>query len=348
VLLGHSFPEMPDVDAIVAALSAADSPLRREGATVFADFLLGRRMDALVPTDALVATVQAAMHGEAATRFMEAYPADAWARLTARVADGTVLGDVVPEAARPALERLLAELERPDGAWLTGAIDDAKLRELFAPVLQELLLSFSRKVYGLAAMPEAPGASVVGKLAGRLRKRVEKGAEQFSSTVAGAMAGAVATRVGEGLEERFQKAARDYSQRAVDEVRSIVARRLESEEGRALVAGIRRVAFDRVLEAPLSAILADLETSIPAGRVAEVAPHFADHLGALPLYRSAVDEEVAAFFEAEGAKTAGTLLAEYGLLEEVRAGLVPRLDALGSELAQEPAFQDWLGRLIDS
>jgi hypothetical protein len=332
-------------DEILARLVAEESPLRAAGIDLFTDFLLGRRVAELVDVEASVEILLAALTEDNVTRVVVEHLSPAWDRHRQRSeARAEKLGDGFPEDAREKLEELLARQKPPKMAWAKGAVDPILVQKLLAPVLQRTLLSFARKLplvgagAGGAAGEEGKG---LGGLAGKLGKEAAKRAQKIAGTVGKSVIGGI----GAEMNERIQSAARDFSKEAEKELREALVDRLKSDEGRELAREIRRQALDRVFGTEVAVLMRDVE-ELPRKELEGLVGPVLAYDARREIGRAAVDEELRAFLDVEGAKTVGELAEELGIAEAVRATVRGRLDALARELFAAPGFRRWLEKLV--
>lgn len=256
------------------------------------------------------------------------------------------LADLMPEDQYEQLRKLLAAGEGPRFPWLRGAIDPADVRELVAPVVAQVLTSFTAKL----PIPGAGGADSkapsLGGLASRFSKQMSRGAGQLAE-----VAGSVMGGLGAELERRAQGIAKDFSQTAISEFRTAMAERLKSDEGKAIVTRVRAGAVDHVLSAPVNEVVTDL-MRLPVEELARwVPPVVAYHADDDPdgtLLREIAEGELAAALEDFSQDTVRQVLSEAGLWDSSRAIVVRFADPPLRTLFESDAFGDWLSRLLES
>jgi len=256
------------------------------------------------------------------------------------------LRDLLPEAAQHELIRIVVSGRGPRLTWLKGALDPADLRELFAPVVQRVLVQFSAKlpIPGLGAAGAGAGAAggALGGLVGMLGKQVQKSASQFADVGKSVMGG-----LGSELERRMQSLARDFSQTAIGELRTAVEERLRSPEGQAILLRMRDRAIEHVLDAKLSDMAVDFMRT-PFDALAEVAPSIVVHQREHPLLSALLTMEVSAALEVLGQRSLQDVLMEAGLYESSRDLTLRIIDPGAKALFASETFGAWLARLLDA
>jgi hypothetical protein len=339
---------------IVGALVAEGSAPRAQCVTLVVDFLLDRPVRELVDVDAVADIVAAGLARDVAARLMERHVVPAIERHDRRVREsGETLGDHLPDDVRARLVTLLAGADGPRAAWARGAVDPALVRRLLAPVLQEVLLGFARKLPGLggdggsgeahddAGRGGGGAGALLGGVAGRLKRGVERRAERLVDVGRTVLGG-----LGAELERQVQTAARDFSQGAVAGLRDAVRARLKSPEGRETMAALRRQVLERLLATPLHDLHDDL-ARLPLRELAALVPDVAQHDATRAGVRAALREEVAAAVAVYAGDTARAWFAEAGLAETVRASLCARGDTLAAGLFGGDRFAAWLDALLE-
>lgn len=290
-----------------------DENLRREGVALVVDALLARRVREVVDVTGLLGLIDVAIVSPPLARGVDAHVLPAFDRFRDET-DGrqTQVGELLPDDARLALERLLVEARLPRFEWARDAVDPKLLERLFSPVLQDLLLQFVGKLPGVGAFSAL--ARVGGKAAG------------------GALSGA-------------KSIAAEFSKSAFATLREAVAARLASDDGRALVEELRRHAFRHVVAVPLAKILADFD-ALPWREIAKLAPAIVEHDLRSTLGAAIVRAELAAFLEVEGERTIASVLDEAGVLPDVRAYLRVQGEGVLAALVEEPELAAWLAKLV--
>ena len=245
---------------IVSRLSAEESPLRGKLVQAWVDFALAQPLSDWVVAEEVAEHLFLAMSQDNAERFVTRHGRPMGERLRSRwERNGEKVGDLMTPATAKRLEAIIASEGFPQARWARGAIDPASLRKLLAPVLQELLLSFARKI-SLPGRDEPeeddePEDTGGGSLFG-LRNRLKESVSRRVKKVAGA-GRTVLDGLGVNVEERLRNTAREFSESASTTMRTTLAERLKSETGRKIVASMRVQLFQRLLTTTFAALGSD-------------------------------------------------------------------------------------------
>lgn len=313
------------IEAVRAAL--ADDGVRGVLVEQLVGFGLGRPASTFIDPGEVVEVLATAVTEENALRVGQRWIEPVWERHKERSrGEADTVGDAVPTADRERIRALLRDARVPRAQWAEGAVDPQLVRDLFAPVLQQTLLGFVRRLPGLGGA-DAPGASsggALGGFAGAFGKRALEQAGRLADVGRGVLGGA--------LDERVQQLAREFSRGALGGMREAVRERLKSDEGKRLVGQIREQAFERLLVAQVHELMEDAE-AVPMERVREVAASLVAFNARRDFVHSAVRQEVEAWLALEGSRPVEDLLAEAGLLDTVRRLLTARLDAFLADFA---------------
>ncbi len=328
---------------MIALLGAETSYLRRELCEMAFDALAAEPAERLQSDPELVALLLSALTAQNTERVATLHALPAMARIGARIEAATErVRDVMPESAEADLLALIELGKGPRFGWLKGAIDPSDLRELFAPVLQQLLVQFSTKlpIPGMGAQGQGGSAGALGGLVGRLGKQVQKSASQLADVGKSVMGG-----LSGELERRMQTLARDFSHTAVGELQKVTAERLTSPEGKAILARMRARALAHLMDARLSDIAHDL-LRLPTAEIAQLSPGVVSHNRERKLLSDLLEAELAAALETVGKRSLSELLAEYGLLASAREMTLRVVDPSVRALVQSERFGAFLERLV--
>lgn len=306
--------------------------------------MFSRPIAAFVDADELTDIVVSSVNGANARRLVTRHLVvgrrrhDAWLKPRRETP-----GDWMGKDARTQLESIIGDIRPPRGKWLEGAVDPSDVRALVSPVIQETLTRFVQKlpIPGMSS-PSAgsSGGSAGPSLGSKLLSGFGKGAERLVDASRSVLGG-----LGAEMEQRFASVARDFSQSATGEMRAAFADRARSDEGRRLLARMRKQAVRHVLETPVATIVADGE-KLPWDELLGLAEPIAAHLHGYSPFREAVRHEIGALLEIEGSATLGDRLAEAGLVESVRGAIRRRASAEVSQVLEGPAFVAWLNELL--
>jgi len=331
---------------VQALLSADDSPARAELTWMAFDALVALPMSVLLGDRELLTIVLSALTRENTARVAELHVLPATARVGARLeAADHKLRDLLPDAARDELVRIIASGKGPRFGWLKGALDPADLRELFAPVVQQVLVQFTSKlpIPGMGGGGSSGGSAggALGGFVGMLGKQVQKSASQFAEVGKSVMGG-----LGSELERRMQALARDFSHTAMGELRSAVSDRLKSAEGQAILMRMRDRAIEHVLDAKLADVTRDM-LHLPIEELSKLAPEVVVHQREQTLLSALLEAELQAALSVIGQRSLLELLTEAGLYESTRDLVLRIVDPGAKALFASDKFGDWLGRLLD-
>lgn len=261
---------------------------------------------------------------------------------------GDRVKDWLPEGGADLLDGVLAEARLPRGAWARSLVDAHDVRELLAPVLQETLLSFARKlplVGGAAGgAAEDGGASQAAQKLLGLARGLAQNAGERAQKIADLGRGVLGGLGGE-MEKRVASAAREYSQGAFEPLRAAFEARLASEEGRAILARMRTRAVREILEAPAADIAADAD-ALPREAVDRLVARAIAFGARRPELEEMLRAEVRAFAEAHAGETVGQVLDAWGLRELVVREGRAELSAIAAAAARGEAAEAWLRALL--
>ncbi len=328
-------------DRLLAALTADDSEQRASLAALVVDHVLDQPVGAFVDREALVDGVVTALTSDNAVRVVDRHLRPGRERWAARwAANGEKPGDFVSDDVRERLHGILAKAPIPASRWAKGAVDPALVRELVAPVLQETLLSFARRL----PLPGVGGGSEGGGggsrsgfgLRSKLKAEVGKRAAGVIEAGKGVLGGLSAE-----VERQIQAAARDFSESASEQMRRSMNERLRSPEGRALLGRIRRQALDHVLDTPFREFEEDV-AAMPLDDLYALLGPIAEHNAERSLFVAGLHDEIDELLEIDGERTGRELLDEAGLLEHVRAQAVAQVDEHSAALFGSDAFAAWV------
>lgn len=332
-------------DAIVARLTAEQSALRDGGVALMVDALLDEPVSAWIERDALVELITEALRGDNVRRLQQAHLARTRASLRAMwQASGETPGHGLTGNARLKLEKTVGGDDFPHFRWAYSAVDPALVRQLLAPVLQEILIRFARKLplpgRGAAAGADAAEAEPAGGAFGGLRSRLRAGVSRRAERVAAA-GKSVLDNLGVDVEERIQAIAREFSESALEEVRGTFSARLKSDEGRALLAKLRVGLAEAFLDTPWIDLARDLDR-LPGEELDAFVALVLDHNRTRGPIQEALRAELDGWLGVEGARSVREVLDEAGLLASTRRMACAQGDAMARRLLGSDAFRAWL------
>lgn len=337
---------MPDqlVARICALLARPDAQLHAQAADSLLDHLLTQRLRDVADLPQLAAIVLGTLDRDNLALELTRSVQPGILRYGEHVSRAPDrVGDLVGPEGAAALRNLLAAPSGARGRFMRGAVDPALLKRLLAPVWVQLLVNFSKRIPGLGgAGPSAPASAVAAGrgIASMLGKSVQQSAGRLVGAGKSALEG-----LGIDLEKKLQAAARDFSDGALGIWNQALKERLQSEEGKAIIAQIKLGVLQHVLDVQLVDIHRDV-MKLPLPAYVELAPAIVSHAVKLPFVRRFVEAEVQAYLEVAGDRTLGELLSEIGALESGRAWLRARATQQIASWSQTPSFAAWLEQLL--
>ena len=314
-----------DSDAALGRLRD-DLSLRRDGVSVVVDALLRQKVRDLVDPSVFVDVVGRAAETAFLDRLLREHVEPALARVLEGL-EGTSVGELLPAPQAAAIEDLMADAQLPSMAWLADAVDPELIRQLFAPIWQDVLLRFVRKLPGLG-----------GGLAGALSSFGGSNIGRFGRDAAAKLGGSK-------VEEKMQSTTSDFAKGLTQEVREAIAERLKSDEGRALDEAIRRQVHQRILKTDAALLLRDLERFPRAELMAHMPAVLSANLRS-DLGRGLLRREIEAFLAVEGERTGHQVLDEASAGPQVRAYLRVQAESLLGVLLEDEAFAGWIARWL--
>ncbi len=335
---------MADIaQTLLNRLNADDSPHRRALAGIVVDYTLDLPLRALADPDEVLDALLGAVTTPNLDRVWTRHLEPAKGRREARWREsGERVGDLIAPETAGRIEALLSRPQGPTASWARGAVDPADVRQLLAPALQQVLLSFVEKIASLT--PKVPRASEP-RAPSRfgLRDRLKAGIKERGEQVLGA-GKSVLDGMGLDFTERLEESAKEFGESASGVLRKGVEKRLESEEGKEILTRIRIQLFRRLLDTQLIELAGDASKGDPA-EVGAIVGEVLSHNAGRNEVRAALRAEIAALLDVEGDRSVRDLLAEAGVLDLVREPTKKRLDELGRDLFASEAFAQWLGEV---
>lgn len=307
---------------------------------------LARPVAAAIDAERVVAVTIAVLEAERVERVLGTLVRPAWERQRALVEKrGDRVKDWLPEGGAELLHEVLGEGRLPRGAWAKKIVSAAEIRELLAPVLQETLLAFARKLplVGGSVEQDSAAGKAAGKLLG-LARGIAHNAGERAGKLADLGRGVLGGLGGE-MEKRVAAAARDFSHSAFEPLEAAFAARLASPEGRAILERMRTRAVREILAAPAAEIAADLD-ALPREAVDRLVARAIAFGAARPELDEMLRAEIAAFVAAHAGKSVGDALAEWGVRDVVVRELRVELLAIAERAAADARAEAWLRSLL--
>jgi hypothetical protein len=308
---------MSTKEQVLARLAGEDDQARKALVRAAIDHAMGTPLETYIDRHAIAALIRAAVIGDNVLWASREHLRPAIERQRSRsAARDEKLGDLLPADADTHLLRILDGARLPESAWAAELIDRKLVSKLMAPVVQEALLSFAKRlpIPGLAGGGEA--AAKAGALFGGIAGSAGKLFDVGKSFVGGLSA---------EVEKRMRDAAKDFAENVGENLRGAVRARLTSEEGRRLARELALSILARLRKVPVAEVLGDVDALPPQALDAFVAA-IAEHNGARAALADAVSAEVDAALSAEGQKTLGELLERARVRAQVESAIEARAD----------------------
>jgi hypothetical protein len=324
-LSSSAMPE--DTRSRILARLAGDDPAARSLLVRAAtEHALAQPIASYVDRDSLAALARAAATDANVLLLLSAHGRPAVERQKARSTRlGETLGDLLPHDSDVRVGRVLDGARLPNAAWARGIIDAKLVNELVAPVVQQTLLAFAKKL-PLPGVGEGGGA-VGGALGGALRGL-------------GGLAGGAAKLVGgisAEVEKRMQSAAKDFADNAAEGFRVALKDRLESDDGKKLLRDIILRAHAKLRDVKVADVLAEIDT-LPTAEVDALVAATIAHNAPRSAIADALRAEIDAALAVDGAMTLGAWLERAKIRSQVDAVIASRADAVLRAFFASDAF----------
>lgn len=333
----------PIVQRALARLRDPRSPVLAMAVANIVDAALDQPLRASIDPAHAIALVAASVDEAKVERALSSVVRPALDRQReAQAARDQTLGAYLPEGAAALLEEIAAGTRPPRGAWAGKLVDPAHVRELLSPVLQDTLLAFARKLPLVGGASSESGSA--GKLLGGLARGFAQGAGERAAKLADLGRG-VLGGLGAEMEKRVGTAAKEFSQGAFEPLRASFEERLRSDEGRAILAKMRKHAIAVLLEAKTSELLEDLDAAPrePLDRlIARTIAHDVGRAEVQELLRA----EVEAFLAEREGWTLRQLLDEWALTATVVAEAKRIGELVARRAAEGDALEGWVRALL--
>lgn len=315
-------------------LQADDSPFRGELIGLLFDAVSAEPVARFLDRGALSEALYRALLSTHTERVATRHVLPAFERIAQAVAGRPEpLRSFLTAEVEAQLTAIVRSGQGPRFAWLRGAIDADDVRQLVAPIVQQLLMQFASKLpipgLGGAAGGGGDGGGGLAGLVGRLGKQVQKSAGQLADVGRQMLGGAV----------------RDFSQTATSEFRAAFDERVKSPEGRQILERMRDRMLSHVLATKLDDVVQDL-MRLPRPELARTVAGVLANAEKHSLFRSLLEGELDALTSELGERRVGELLGEVEELGALRARAIAALDPGVRTLVASPAFEDWLERLL--
>ena len=310
------------------------------------DFVIDQPLSTWIDPEDILEVLAASFTGPNTAMTIERHLRPGWDRHVERCQDnGETLGNCVPDDVRQRIVRLITSTPPPRARWADDAIDPKLVRELLAPVIQDFLLGFARRlpIPGIGGREdEGASRSATGfGLRDRFKQSVEKRTERFVEAGKSVLGG-----LGAEVERQIQAAARDFSETAQRDLKDSLLKRLESPEGRSLLNRIATQVVDCALDTPLAEMNVDVE-ALPLDDIWALVPAIVEHNNGRDPIVDAIRDELVAVLEVDGERSLRELLTEAGTLDVTVAKALENAEAPARALFASRAFEDWVGALLE-
>ncbi len=323
-------------------MTASESPLREEGISLTVEFLLDQRLDRFIETASLSESLAKLLTEENTARFLDRHVRPAWRRFLDRARKRkTTIGAYISQSKREEVLRFASESGLPHATWAKGAIDADLIRQLLAPLLQDVLLKFAQRIPGSGKGFSVPDG-FLGSVAQRFKPMVEKSTERIVDA-----GKTVFSNLGLDIEQQLQNLARDFSVSAMADIRESFDVRIKSPEGRQIIARMQRELAERLLKTPLSDLI-DQTVAEPAAGFFQLLPALIENCQHHKEIKKAIAEDIEAVARVEAGRTLRELLAEAGLFKDVKSALFRHTDSLAQDFFRSEPFEAWLKKVLDS
>lgn len=331
------------VDTVVARLRGEDNARRSAFIQLAVDHALSLPVRDLVRIDDVADVLVEALSEDNAQKLIDEALHPARTRLREHfIVTKETPRDLVPADMPDRLVDVMTKGRAPRAAWAKGAVDVAPIRALFAPIVQDVLLSFAKKlpIPGLGGDSTPPPAAEKSKSSGLLGNAIRKRAESLADMGKAALGG-----LSSEIEKKVQATTRDFSQQAMTEIRGAIKDRLQSDEGRDTIRAIRTAIVERFLDTPIHVLMEDVERG-PIEEIIALAPSLVAHNRHSPNLRRFIEAEVQQLLSDHGDRAVGDLLRDYGLFDTVRARVLAQLDQPVAAFIETDGFRAWLTDLL--
>ena len=327
-------------EKIQALLGAPNSTERGELTALAFAAITAQPLARFVDREALLLGIYSGLTEANADRIGKQLVLPAFDRIAATVAGKPErVRDLLSDAADRQLSAIVASGQGPRFAWMKNAFDPDDVRQLIAPIIQQLLLQFTAKLpipgvggaTGSSAGSGGGPAGGIGGLVGRIGKQVQKSAGQLAEAGRSMMGGVI----------------KDFSQTATSEFRIALKDRLKSPEGQKIVERMRDRFLRHLLGAKADVVVQDF-MHLPRPEIAHMVSQVIEHLREQPVFRTLLEAEVNAVLDELSPKTARELLDELGVYDSTRAQVLKVVDPGVQALVVSPEFGGWLDRLLES
>ncbi len=328
---------MSQAQKLQAVLAAPHSEHRTQLIALVFDGLTARKVGDTIDRALLIEGIYQGLTASTADVIASRHVLPAFDRI-ASAFDGKEdkLRDLIGTEAEQQIVAIVKSGKGPRFGWLKNVVDPDDIRQLVAPVIQQLLLAFVQKlpIPGLSSgSGSGPGPGANEKkprgLMGAISKQVSRSIGDLADVGRGVMGGVV----------------KDFSQTATSEFRVALRDRMKTPEGLKIVERIRDRVVTNVLKAKAHAVLADF-MHLPRPEIARAVALSIENLRDNPLFRTVLEAEVNAVFDELAKRTVGELLSEVGVLDATRKQVLGAVDPILKDVIAADSFVTWLDALL--
>jgi hypothetical protein len=322
----------------VQALLAADASTHRGELVALAfDAIAAQKLGDTVDRALLVEGIFQGLSASTADTIAERHVLPALERVAgAFTGKDDRLRDLIGVEAADKIVAIVHNGKGPRFGWLKSVVDPDDIRQLIAPVIQNLLFAFTAKlpIPGIGGGGGSTGSGDkkprgMGGLVGAIGKQVSRSMGDLADVGRNVMGGVV----------------KDFSQNATSEFRVGLRDRVKTPEGQKIVERIRERVVTNVLKAKADAVVEDF-MHLPRPEIARVVALSLENLRSHETFRAILESEVHAVFDELEKHTIGELLGEIGVLEATRKQVLTAFDPVLQKVVAGDAFVAWLDKLL--
>lgn len=332
--------ESTRVDTLIERLSGENNARRTSFIELVLDHVMTLHVRDLVSIDDVADVLVEALSEENVQKVIDETLHPARTRVLAHfTATKETPRDLVPEDMPERLVNVITKGRAPRAEWAKGAVDTAPIRSLMAPIVQDVLLSFTKRL-PIPGLGGDSSSSDKPRSSGVLGSVLRKGAESIADRGKAALSG-----LSGELEKKIQATTREFSQQAMTDVRSAIKDRLQSPEGKDTLRGLRTALVERLLDTPVHVLMEDVERG-PVQEIIALVPSLVAHNRHRPNLRLFIENEVKQVLTDQGARSVGELLDDFGLRDSLRRRMLAQLDQPVASFIQTDGFRVWLSELL--
>ncbi|MET0283680.1 MAG: hypothetical protein ABW352_04400 [Polyangiales bacterium] len=329
---------MSQAQKIQAVLAAPQSAHRTQLIALVFDGISARKVGDTIDRALLIEGIYQGLTASTADTIATRHVLPALERI-AQAVDGKEdkLRDLIGSEAEQQIVAVVQSGKGPRFGWLKNVVDPDDIRQLVAPVIQQLLLAFVNKLpipgLGGAGAGSGSGSSEkkrgMGGLVGAIGKQVSRSIGDLADVGRGVMGSVV----------------KDFSQTATSEFRVALRDRMKTPEGQKIVERIRDRVVSNVLKARADVVLKDF-MHLPRPEIARAVALSIEHLRTQPVFRAVLEAELNQVLDELQKRTVGELLTEVGVLEATRKQVLTMVDPILQGVVAADSFAQWLDAVL--